>query len=106
VSHNPYEATMHTEEVEPSPSTGFVIRFLWACLWRSLVIGIPLMLVVGAGTAAVFLAISPSFANTAARITTALVSIALWVPITKSVIGRPLGGFKLVVIPVEPRPHV
>jgi hypothetical protein len=102
VSQNPYEATLHAHDPDATPSTGFVVRFLWACLWRSLVIGIPVMFFVGVATAMLFVGIAPHFANTAARITTALVSICLWVPITKSVIGKPLGKFKLIVVPAGP----
>jgi hypothetical protein len=107
VSQNPYEATSHVIPQPQPPTTGFVIRFLWACLWRSLLIGIPVMIVVGVVTAMLFVGLgATNAANTAARITTALVSIGLWVPITKSVIGKRLGSHMLIVVPADRDPLV
>lgn len=81
------------------PTTGFVIRFLWACFWRSALISIPVIFVVGIATAGLFVSLGlGDLANPMARLLTLIASLVIWVPVTKRVIGKQLGAHKLVVV--------
>jgi hypothetical protein len=83
------------------PTTGFVLRFWWAFLWRQFLIAMPIMLIVGVLTAGIFSGLGDVGANTAARIATFLVSLAISIPVTKMVIGARLGKYRLIVVKAD-----
>jgi hypothetical protein len=85
------------------PTTGFVVRFLWAITWRNFLVSLFPVIVIGVVTAGVLVATGhPQFANEWARLATLVTALIVSVPVTKSVIGKSLGGFKVVVVRAEP----
>jgi len=57
------------------------------------------MFVVGMLTASMFMVLGlDNLANPMARLLTFVVSLAVWIPVTKHVIGKRLGTHKLVVV--------
>ena len=80
-------------------TTSFTIRFLWAITWRNFLYAIVPIVVTGVTVSMLFVAMGQSaLANPMARLATLLVSIAIAVPVTKSVIGKRLGKYRLAVV--------
>jgi hypothetical protein len=84
------------------PTIGLTVRFLWAITWRNLVAALIPIFVTGIATAAIVAALGyETWANPIARLATLLVSLAVSVPVTRSVFGKQLGKYKVVVVKAE-----
>lgn len=90
--------------VEVEPTFWIATRIFWAILWRSLLMSVPTIFIVGMITAAIFSSLGNDGANNAARIGTFFVAIPIQISCIQLVIGKTFGRVKLLLATVQSDP--